>query len=202
MEKRSIALRPAVPTLDEGRVFARYLDVAAEGFFRFMLGRCSVDIIAKAFIEPGHDLSYQHVIFAEREGDVVGMVSSYTAEQHRLSSDRPLRQAAGNRTLRMMAVAMLCAPLLRHIDKLGHGDSYLQAIAVDRACRGEGIGAILLDAAEDRARAGGSARLTLDVLAGNKGAQRLYGRFGMTVESAWPKLFFVPPMLFRMAKTL
>ncbi|MFC1634947.1 hypothetical protein ACFL5Z_08900, partial [Planctomycetota bacterium] len=66
MDRHSITLRAANPTLDEGLVFARYLDEAAEGFFRFMLGRDAGDIIARAFVEPGHDLSYQNVTFAER----------------------------------------------------------------------------------------------------------------------------------------
>ncbi len=65
MPKPSIKFRTANPTFDEGQVFARYLDQAAEGFFRFMLGRRSVDIIATAFTQPGHDLSYQNVTFAD-----------------------------------------------------------------------------------------------------------------------------------------
>ncbi len=39
MDRHSINLRAAKPTLDEGLAFAHYVDVAAEGFFRFMLGR-------------------------------------------------------------------------------------------------------------------------------------------------------------------
>ena len=34
MIQPSIILRPAKPTLDEGMAYARYLDVAAEGFLR------------------------------------------------------------------------------------------------------------------------------------------------------------------------
>ena len=39
MDRYSIIFRTANPTLDDGLAFARYLDEAAEGFFRFMLGR-------------------------------------------------------------------------------------------------------------------------------------------------------------------
>lgn len=49
MDQQPVTLRDANPTLDEGMAFARYLDEAAEGFFRFMLGRRSTEIIAKAF---------------------------------------------------------------------------------------------------------------------------------------------------------
>lgn len=61
---------------------ARYLDQAAEGFFRFLLGREVAEILATAFAQPGHDLSYQYVTFAEREDRIVGLVSGFTAEEH------------------------------------------------------------------------------------------------------------------------
>ena len=130
MSKSSIKFLNANPTLDEGRVYARYLDQAAEGFFHFMLGRRSTDIIATSFTHPGHDLSYQNVTFAECEKIIVGMVSAYTAEQHRRSTDQPLKQAAGKFNLRMMVVKTLFAPLFRIIDTIADSDFYIQAMAV------------------------------------------------------------------------
>jgi ribosomal protein S18 acetylase RimI-like enzyme len=203
MPQPSTTFRAAKPTFDEGRKFARYLDEAAEGFFRFMLGRRAVDIIAKAFTQPDHDLSYQNVTFAERDKVIVGMVSGYTAEKHRRSSLRPLKQAAGRRNLRMMVVSILFAPLLRIISTIADGDFYLQAIAVDKELRGEGVGSALMDSVEDCARAGGSTRLSLDVSASNNGARKFYGRRGMTVESQWPKRLAIPGLRFlRMTKAL
>jgi len=157
----------ANPTFVEGQVFARYLDQAAEGFFRLMLGRRAVDIIARAFVEPGHDLSHQNVTFAQHGQDIVGMISGYTAEQHRRSSNRPLKQAAGRWNLRMMVASFLCAPLMRIIDTVADGDFYLQAVAVDEQLRGQGVGSTLIDSIEARALAVGSARLALDVSAKN-----------------------------------
>ena len=64
MDRHSIVLRAAkLPAFDEGLAFARYLDEAAEGFFRFWLGRCAAHIIATAFAQPDHDLSYQNCDF-------------------------------------------------------------------------------------------------------------------------------------------
>jgi len=203
MPKPSIKFRTANPTFDEGRVFARYLDQAAEGFFRFMHGRRSVDIIATAFTQSGHDLSYQNVTFAERDNVIVGMVSGYTAEQHRRSSDRPLKQAAGRFNLRMMVVSTLFAPLFRIIDTIDDSDFYIQSMAVDKELRGEGVGSTLMDFVEDHARADGSTRLSLDVSAGNESARKLYERRGMTVESQWPKRLAIPGVrFFRMTKAL
>jgi ribosomal protein S18 acetylase RimI-like enzyme len=202
MEQHPIYLRPANPTHEEGLLFARYLDQAAEGFFRFMLGRRVAEIVAEAYLQPCHDLSYQNAIFAERDGVIVGMATSFTAEQRRQFSDEPLTKAAGSWALRFHVLGIICAPLWRVLDTVAEGDSYLLAIAVDVDLRGEGVGSILIDANEEKARAAGSKRLALDVSAKNTGGRRLYERRGMAVESGWPKARFVSPILLRMVKDL
>lgn len=203
MNQRSIALRDARPTLDEGLVFARYLNEAAEGFFRFWLGTRAADIIAKAYTQPDHDHSYQNVIFAEHAEVIVGMALGFTAEQHYRSSRRPLKQAAGYHVLRMMIVSAVCAPLMRILSTIAEGEFYLLAIAVDKTLRGKSVGTILLDSIEQRAVASGSSRLALDVSAANEGACRLYERRGMTVESQWPKRLVIPGLrILRMTKAL
>ena len=203
MDRHSIVLRAANPTFDEGLAFARYADQAAEGFLRFMLGRRAGRIIATAFAQPDNDLSYQHVTFAERDNVIVGMASGYTAEQHRRSSRQTLKRAAGRCTLRMRIVLILFAPLMRIIDSIADSDFYVHAIAVDKELRGEGVGSVLMDSLEERARASGSTRLSLDVSAKNEGARRFYERRGMNVEFQWPKRLAIPGLkLYRMTKGL
>ena len=203
MDQHSIALRAANPTSEEGLVFARYLDEAAEGFFRLMLGRRVADIIATVFTQPNHDYSFQNVIFAEDDNAIVGMAEGFAAKPHGCLSDQPLRQAAGYRAWRMMCVARFGHPLLRIHSTLADGDFYLQALAVDKGLRGQGIGSALIDSIEDRARASGSIRLALDVSARNERARRLYERRGLAVESRWPKHLVIPGFgLLRMTKTL
>jgi len=195
-------LRPARPESGEGLLFARYIDEAAEGFFGFMLGRNAGTIIASAFLESGHTLSYEHVMFAEREGVVVGMSSAYTGAQHRGFSDEPLKRAAGRSVVRMKFVRTLLAPLWRILDTVPEGDFYLHGIAVDPELRGAGIGSLLMDDVEARAQVSGSARLSLDVAAKNKGARKLYGRRGMIEASEWPSPRFLPTVFVRMTKDL
>ena len=203
MDRHSIVLRAANPTFDDGLACARYLDEAAEGFFRFMLGRRAGDIIATAYVQPNHDLSYQHVTFAERDNVIVGMVLGYAAEQHRRSSPQPLTRAAGRLNLRMRTVQILFAPLMRIVGSIADSDFYVQFIAVDKARRGDGVGSVLMDFAEERARTSGSTRLSLDVSAKNEGARRFYRRRGMIVESQWPKRLPLPGLKFyRMTKGL
>jgi len=203
MNKSSINFRAANPTLDDGLEFARYLDAAAEGFFHFMLGPRAGYIIATAFVQPDHDLSYQNVTFAERDNVTVGMVSGYTAEQHRRSSRQPLKQAAGRWNLRMKIVMVLSAPLMRIIDSIADGDFYLQGIAVDKELRGDGVGSALMDFFEEQARVSGATRISLDVSSKNEGARRFYERRGMSIESQWPKRLPIPAIKFyRMAKMI
>jgi ribosomal protein S18 acetylase RimI-like enzyme len=196
MDQALTTFRPANPTEDDGLAFARYLDEAAEGFFRFMLGRQAMHILAASFVQPDHDLSYQNVTFAERGNRIVGMVSGYTAQQHRRSSGVPLKQAAGRWNLRMRIVLVLFTPLMRIIDSVSDGDFYLQAIAIDKDLRGAGIGSLLMDSLEERARANASVRLALDVSAKNETARRFYEARGMSIESRWPKHLHFPALTF------
>ena len=195
-------LRPAKPESGEGLLVARYRDQAADGFYGFMLGPRSEAIIASAFLEPGHALSYEHVVFVERDGVVVGMSLAYTGLQHRGFSDRPLKRAAGRSALRMKLVRTLFAPLWRVLDSVEESDFYLHGIAVEPELRGAGVGSLLMDDVEARGRAAGSTRLSLDVAAKNMGARNLYGRRGMYEAAEWPHAWRLPTVLVRMSKEL
>ena len=202
MVEERIELRAARPDLDEGLVFASYLNTAAEGFFEFWLGRDFADVVAEAFTKPGHDLSHEHTAFAERGGRIIGMALCYTAEQHRASSLEPLREAEGYRAFRAAIIGAVMSPIMRVLDTLEDGDFYLQAIAVDEDLRGAGVGSLLIGWVEDQGRAGGSRRLCLDVSGSNRGARRLYERLGMEVVSE-SKIFYMPRVrLLRMAKAI
>lgn len=202
MDRGPIVLRAARPTFDEGLVFARYLDEAAEGFHRFLLGRRAAEIVAAAYTQPDNNYSFQNALFAERDQRIVGMATGFTAEQQRGFSEEPLKRAAGFPALRMRTVRVLFAPLFRVLKTLAEGDFYVLAVAVDGEARGAGIGSALMDALEERARTAGATRLSLDVSVKNEGARRLYERRGMSVDSEWPRHRFLPRVFVRMAKTL
>lgn len=202
-EDSSISLRAAVPSLEDGCAFARYLNQAAEGFFRFWIGKDGDEILAEAFQQSGHDFSFENVTFAVQGEEKIGMASGYTGEQHRQFSDLPLREASNGFSLRMTAVSILCAPLFRVLNTIPDSDFYLQAIAVDGQFRGQGVGSALLDAMQAKAVESGSERFTLDVVAANEGARKLYERLGMTIDFPWPKVRIVPGLKFyRMAKEI
>ncbi len=198
----SFILRPARPDLSEGLKFAYYLDQAAEGFFRSMLGRDSEDIIAHAFLDSSHSLSFENVVFAEVDRKIVGMSSTFTEKQQRTFSDEPLLLAAGKNALRLRLMQILFAPMWRILETIPEGDFYLQGIAIEPELRGTGIGSLLMNDIENRAKASGSTRLSLDVSAKNDGAKRLYTRLGMVESATWPRSRFLPTVFVRMSKRL
>lgn len=197
-----IILRAGAPTFEEGLAFARFLDEAAEGFMRFMLGRRAPRILAEAYTQPDNDYSFQNVVFAEDGGSIVGMASGFTAAEHGRFSDRPLKRAAGFPAIRMRTVRILLAPMFRILTRIPDDGFYLLAMAVDDEMRGRGVGSSLMDFVEERARQSGSSRLCLDVAVTNEGACRLYERRGMAAEERWPKLRLFPPLFVRMTKEL
>ena len=200
MANPTVLIRPARPDSGEGLLFARYLDQAGEGFFGFMLGRNAEQIIAAAFTESGHALSYEHVMFAERDGEIAGMTSAFTGAQHRGFDDEPLKRAAGRSAFRMRCVQTLLWPLFRILNTVPEGDFYLQGMAVEPELRGAGIGSLLMADTEACAGHAGSARLCLDVAAKNSAARRLYARRGFAESSRWPASKLLPTLFVRMTK--
>lgn len=202
-EDAQVSLRPAAPTFDEGRAFARLVDQAQEGYFRAMFGRRAGDVIARAFTRPSHELSHHYVTFAEQGGRIVGMASGYTSEEHQHFTDGPLRSAAGRRRLRMAVFTRITRRMVRFMGAVPDGDFYVRAVAVEPAHRGAGIGTLLIGSLEGTARAAGSVRLALDVAAKNRDARRLYERLGMIAEAESRKWFGLPNTnLIRMTKPL
>ena len=201
--KSEIVIRPANPTFEEGLAYAKFLDQAADGFIRFMLGAKFADVIADTFATPAHDFSFENVLVAERDAVIIGTAAGYTAQQHFNCSDEVLRKARGFSALRMSLIQMVAGSLWRFLNATENGDFYLQSIAVASECRGEGIGSMLIDAMEERANGTDATRFVLDVAAKNERARRLYKRRGMTVAARWPSRFPIPRFrVLRMAKPL
>ena len=192
MRSPNANVRPARPQREDGELFARYLDLAGDGLFRWMLGPRSTAILARAFLSTGHDLSYEHTSFAESDGEVLGMVSGYTAAQHAISTDSTIEKAAGIYRLRLWATGVVAAPVLEFMDRLSDGDWYLQAVAVDPAHQGAGLGSMLFNHAEQVAQGTGSRRIVLDVAVDNHGARRFYEGRGMAVEATSPSIPLAP----------
>ncbi len=196
-------IRQARPTRQEGGLYALYSNEASEGFVRDLFGAYYLRILGTAFLSPGHDSSYESTVFAKIDGEIVGMASGYSFEEHQRSSLKPVMKAAGPRMLRMLPLGVLAARFLAFVTKLGDGEYYLAALAVNTDSRGKGVASALLDATERRAVEAGCQRLVLDVDIANHGAQRVYQHRGMTVDAESPAIAFMPDKrVYRISKPL
>jgi ribosomal protein S18 acetylase RimI-like enzyme len=203
VDRAGVTLRSAVPAVDEGRAFARLLDEAQEGWFRAALGRAAPDHIVEAYLRPDNELSYTNVTFAERDGEILGMVAGYSAEAHRSFTNVLADSTTGWLRLRLRIVARVSRRVLTFIDTIPDGDFYVRALAVDTEHRGAGIGTLLLGSLGRSAQDAGSRRLALDVAAKNLRARRLYEREGMSAEAESRRWFGLPDTnLIRMTKVV
>ena len=165
-----------------------------------MFGKRFEEIISTAYVKPSHDLSYETAVFAEAGGEIVGMASGYTAEQHHRFDKKVVDRAAGRSMIRIAIVYALISPMMRFLHTYDEGDFYLQFLAVDEAFRGRGIGSSLLQAMEERGRELGSTQYAIDVSGRNNGAHRLYERYGFADHACWPRLRWMPTMIHRLVK--
>jgi ribosomal protein S18 acetylase RimI-like enzyme len=94
------------------------------------------------------------------------------------------------------------AKWLRYFGPESDAEFYVWLLAVSEEYRGHGVGSLLMDHLEERAREVGSTRFSLDAEAKNDRARSFYQRRGMSVESGWPTLPLVPRMVVRMSKSL
>ncbi len=180
----TVLLRPAGSSRADAMAYAWSLNEAADGLFAELFGRDWRRIIADLSLVPGHELSLEHVVFAENEDTVLGACSG--------GATSPIPTGLLVRTLRWRvpraaAVWVAGFPTTAWLLKRTPGDWYLQSIAVTRQARGQGVGSMLFSNAVDRATAAGARRMVLDVRVGNAGAQRLYERLGMRVLAESPR---------------
>ena len=129
----------------------------------------------------GNLFSHEHTWIAEAEGGrVAGMVLGYTARQRAAENPR-----TGLALLRLLGLDLLSRLGRLHaaqaaIERLETNEYYLSNVAVDQECRGRGIGAALVAAAEQQAARAGCSAIVLDVETDNAGAIRLYVKLGFT----------------------
>lgn len=160
-------------------------------------------MVADAYLQPNNEFSYEYVTMAVIDRAIIGMVSGYSgAAQTGFAAVLGMSLSRWSR-IRFSTVSRASRRITTFINTIPEDDFYVRALAVDEARRGEGVGSLLLEQVEHRARELGSSRLSLDVYAGNHGARRLYERFGMVPEDESRRWFGIPDTnLIRVVKPL
>jgi ribosomal protein S18 acetylase RimI-like enzyme len=150
----SITLRPATPDDADPAAALVYETMGSLGDYLF--GHASdggtIRVLAALFRERGHFLSYQYSILAEAEGTVVGIAQEMPESElskATLQLVRALVKCYGWKAA--VRLAWRGFPLAFEGDAEA-GEYYVSTLAVAPAYRNRGIGRILLEDAERRAR--------------------------------------------------
>jgi ribosomal protein S18 acetylase RimI-like enzyme len=171
----------------------------AEGRYDLFAGgrERALRLLAASIATPGNDTSRDGILVAEVDGELAGAMAAFPAGEMTARRRRLVRMALGRRApwrwLRVLRIA-------RMGERLGPGlpgDAlYVDALATDRRFRRRGVAAALLGAAEERARALGLSKLTLDTAQANAPANALYGRAGFRVREVVPAGPVIPAVVF------
>ena len=134
-----------------------------------------MQMVAYELAQDKNHRTFRNVTVAEAGGEAVGMAFCYPSVFHRIPKD---------------AKAFIPSDRLEHLAGLYEaaveGSLYLDALSVDQAFRGRGIGGRLLETVKDKAAALGMDSISLLVFADNAGARRLYERHGFLVVGNAP----------------
>ncbi|MGE5592855.1 MAG: GNAT family N-acetyltransferase [Betaproteobacteria bacterium] len=148
-----------------------------------VFGLGNADLARKAlrafFMRDGNRFSYEFAMAAEVGDKVVGILLGYESHRIRRLNLNMAFQAPFVYGLRgAFRLALHSGPLLFEIPKPGPGEFYIGHVAVMPAWRNQGIGTMLLAAAQETAKAAGLTKCSLDVELGNTEARKLYERLG------------------------
>lgn len=152
--------------------------------YRALLGteRRAFDVLGRMFEAPGNTFSFDATRVAERNGQVVGIVSAYPADQGQRRARASLRPAL--RVLGPVGFARVLRAVWRIADASMGVDPrhwYVANVAVSQDVRGAGLGSLLLADAEDRARTRGLRAVSLELDGENPAVRRFYERAGYVI---------------------
>ncbi|WP_448535496.1 GNAT family N-acetyltransferase [Pseudothermotoga sp.] len=174
----AFSIRKAQP--EDGTDFSELFLISAP-FFVELFKDDTKRVLKDLFVSPRNLFSFEHVCFAEIDGQIAGMILSYSWETHRreyLRTGRLLFRVLGFKMFRIFHV------LLRFNAKLGklaENDYYISNLAVYPNFRGIGIGKLLMEKAQGDAMKIGSKRLILETEESNTIALSLYRKLGFEV---------------------
>lgn len=132
----------------------------------------TVEIMTKAIEYPTYRYGYPRGIVKEINGEVAGIAFGYVAKDEALI-DEPFAEV-------LDYFGLPNSPLFIDLETYPR-EWYLDTIVVNEKFRGQGIGAQLLEGANQMAKAAGVEKIGLCVDLANPNAQRLYERYGYEV---------------------
>jgi ribosomal protein S18 acetylase RimI-like enzyme len=139
--------------------------------FHGLLGEYTpAQVMANLLRKKADNDSYENAIVAEYEGEVIGIVYSYSAKFHGISAATRNYFPGDKLTF-----------LSEFFNSRVENSWFLDSLYVDEKFRGEGIGSNLIALTKQRAQENGYKQLSLMVMADNAVARSTYQRNGFKV---------------------
>lgn len=186
--KSTIVLENAIK--EDSRELAKLSIIAGGNFFPFAFGRNAEAILSEGFRTTNTLMSYQKAQVVCVHDEIAGMAAGFTEgeQQAELSETEKLfGKLLGVRGLWVLVVMYF---LPDFFGKAQPGEFYLNSIAVFPKYRGQGLGKMLLEAVELKAKEQGFTTISLDVNGENTRAVTFYKQAGYRiVDQVTPKLF-------------
>jgi ribosomal protein S18 acetylase RimI-like enzyme len=142
-----------------------------EFLFHGLLGQSTItQVMAKSIQEKQGSDSYENAIVAENQGNIIGVVYSYSAQFHGITD-----------STRSFFPSDRLSFLKDFYNSRVEHSWFLDSIYVDEKFRGAGIGSKLIELTKQRAKHNGCRQLSLMVMADNAVARRTYERNGFQI---------------------
>lgn len=157
-----------LPRRAEARQIAELIVIAGDSVPDFPLdsqannGSGPIDLAKRRTARKAEAFSFRHAVIAEALGEMAGMVLGYRVPVH-------------GEAFKLTALPRYLRPISA-IERTAPGSFYINTLAVFPQFQNLGLGALLLEAASERARKGGCDSLTLEVAEHNEAAIRFYLR--------------------------
>jgi len=166
--------------LEDSKNFAELMLISAP-YFVILLGNKIEAVLQNIFRCRSNLFSFEHVYFAEVDGEKTGMILGYDWQVKKRESLR-----TGFLLFKEIGVSILCkfSTLMKFNATLGKvcdGEYYISNIAIYPQYRGEGLGKRLILEAERAVKTVGAEKMVLDVEKENIGAINFYRKFGYKV---------------------
>jgi len=190
MEERAVALmghaeseaqlRPATAADARGAAHLIYAPMGrmADYLFGSDDAASALDVLTKLFRQRENRFTHQFSDVLELDRQVVGLLLGYPAslvDEFSVPMAKQLREIIG--VGGMLRLIRRSLPLMR-VKEYESDEFYIFTIAILPGLQSHGLGARLLERAEERCRAAGLWKCSLGVTTDNEGAIRFYKRFG------------------------
>ncbi|PNR92316.1 acetyltransferase [Petrotoga sp. 9PWA.NaAc.5.4] len=164
-------------TISDNKNFVELFLISAP-FFPLIFGQNTKKTLNNLFVTKSNLFSYQHVCFAKKEEETLGMILCYNWETKNRENLRTGHLMFKNLGIIFFKSIIPLVKLNKVIGKISKEDFYISNIAIYDLFRGLGTGKQLIFKAEETARKSGSKNVILDVEKENIKAINFYNNIG------------------------